>query len=804
MRKVKKFKKSLLPSKLINKVTFNKDQKLISLESPKAFIDFLMKYGFKIIKLCIHKRSKLVPKLRMLHNFGKYLCYLNKHHGTTFVVKYLKAAQLSIQRKLAGQPFSSLREIEPDLNLPRLAKCGLPAIIGTKDRKAIYSGSTQVIQLYLTIFGLYRVIKAPVKSKLETITDLYNGNIPYLLGILDKFTELSKKFIHTNKMKEELLFNLGRAQIQLLQTSSPSHKISVLGVGRDPYLLIKAGVGEFIERWLQLVDNVQLLDLWKVLKLKRSAGKVPLAFLKTKKGAKGYPFLSDKGLSWEKPRLVYNVGQLQFKEEAAGKLRIFAMVDIWTQSIFKPLHDSLFARLKSLPNDGTFDQNAAFERSQTKSHVAGCCYGFDLSSATDRLPILLQIAILKPILGDELAWLWSNILVNRPYDVAKSNNEDLYGIHEKFVYYSVGQPMGALSSWAMLAITHHLIMQFCNHLLGNTKWTDQYEVLGDDIVIFDHNLAKKYLEVMSNLGVPINTSKSVVSIQKAPVVEFAKRTSYNMTDVSPISWKMFHNQDTFSGRLSIVSYWWARNTEYLFSSMKTILQSNLNDNRPDKDNNSYLSLITSLVSRNVFPIEWILAKVSEVHQIIIPFGKSKVIGFPIDWAKKMLAHHWRGHDIANIKGLVPFISFAYSRDERYHLNAVRKEITKILEKHSEDYINKKYLEFIGHTGSILCRRYFYPIFFKDILTLRSLRFVNLKHFELDQLLKILKQVQGATTVFRILEQSKRNKQQITNDLKLLKFLEESNKKSNRSDPNICPIMFFTHGQMMFTGFQQRH
>lgn len=27
-------------------------------------------------------------------------------------------------------------------------------------------------------------------------------------------------------------------------------------------------------------------------------------------------------------------------------------------------------------------------------------------------------------------------------------------------YYSVGQPMGALSSWAMLALTHHLIVQY--------------------------------------------------------------------------------------------------------------------------------------------------------------------------------------------------------------------------------------------------------------------------------------------------------------------------------------------------------
>lgn len=259
MKKIKKFKKSLLPSKLINKVSYSRDQKLVSLESSKAFLDFLQKYGFKIIKLCIHKRSKLVPKLRMLHNFGKYLIFLNKHHGTTFVVKYLKAAQLSIQRKLAGQPFSSLREIEPDMNLPRLASCGLPAMIGTRDRKAILSGSTQVIQLYLSIFGLYRVISAPVKAKISTITDLYNGNVSYLIAILDKFTELSKQFIHS-KMKK-IPLNLDRAHIQLLQTSSPSSKISILGLAKDPYLLTKAGVGPFIEKWLELTNNIPMLDL---------------------------------------------------------------------------------------------------------------------------------------------------------------------------------------------------------------------------------------------------------------------------------------------------------------------------------------------------------------------------------------------------------------------------------------------------------------------------------------------------------------------------------------------------------------
>jgi hypothetical protein len=65
------------------------------------------------------------------------------------------------------------------------------------------------------------------------------------------------------------------------------------------------------------------------------------------------------------------------------------------------------------------------------------------------------------------------------------------------------------------------------------NWYDQYEVLGDDIILFDPLIAAKYLQVMEALGVPINTSKSVVA--KVPVTEFAKVTSYWGKDCSAIS-----------------------------------------------------------------------------------------------------------------------------------------------------------------------------------------------------------------------------------------------------------------------------
>jgi hypothetical protein len=106
----------------------------------------------------------------------------------------------------------------------------------------------------------------------------------------------------------------------------------------------------------------------------------------------------------------------------------------------------------------------------------------------------------------------------------------------------------------MLALCHHAILQYANRLLGNRGWSESYEILGDDIVIFNPSLASKYVELMSLYGVGLNMSKSVVSHKVEPVVEFAKRTSLKGKDVSPLSMKMFLNQESFKGRLAIFDW----------------------------------------------------------------------------------------------------------------------------------------------------------------------------------------------------------------------------------------------------------
>lgn len=95
------------------------------------------------------------------------------------------------------------------------------------------------------------------------------------------------------------------------------------------------------------------------------------------------------------------IGKLSAKEEP-GKVRIFAMLDAVTQWLLKPLHDAIFAFLKNFPYDGTFSQIGKLE-SFIKKHPDSYFYSFDLSAATDRLPLALQIQVLSILVNKEFA-----------------------------------------------------------------------------------------------------------------------------------------------------------------------------------------------------------------------------------------------------------------------------------------------------------------------------------------------------------------------------------------------------------------
>jgi len=96
------------------------------------------------------------------------------------------------------------------------------------------------------------------------------------------------------------------------------------------------------------------------------------------------------------------LGKLSKKFEAAGKVRIFAITDWWTQNLLKPLHDWLNSGLSRIAQDGTFDQLKPLSNLTGSFRVS-----YDLSAATDRLPIAFQTQVLSQVLGSSewaIAW----------------------------------------------------------------------------------------------------------------------------------------------------------------------------------------------------------------------------------------------------------------------------------------------------------------------------------------------------------------------------------------------------------------
>jgi hypothetical protein len=91
--------------------------------------------------------------------------------------------------------------------------------------------------------------------------------------------------------------------------------------------------------------------------------------------------------------------------------------------------------------------------------------------------------------------------------------------------------MGAYSSFAMLALTHHVIVHVAAKRAGVSPQKLIYMVLGDDGAMANSKVAKSYVSVFSCLGLEINPIKGF----NGTVLEFAKQLwTINGINLSPI------------------------------------------------------------------------------------------------------------------------------------------------------------------------------------------------------------------------------------------------------------------------------
>lgn len=225
----------------------------------------------------------------------------------------------------------------------------------------------------------------------------------------------------------------------------------------------------------------------------------------------------------------YYTGRLGFSSEPAGKTRIFAIGDYWSQLSLKPLQISLQKTLSQISTDSTSNQDKGF-KSLIAESCGKCTYCFDLSSASDRIPAIMQKHRLRLMGGQDLSESWYTIMTDRDFYVKSTKS---------YVRWKVGQPLGLLSSFPSFALWHHDIVQFAAnwenfHNGKPLRFFKQYRILGDDIVIFNTKVARRYQIILEKIGLTINLQKSIIGDKERSQIEFAKRLSLNGKEMSSI------------------------------------------------------------------------------------------------------------------------------------------------------------------------------------------------------------------------------------------------------------------------------
>jgi len=203
-----------------------------------------------------------------------------------------------------------------------------------------------------------------------------------------------------------------------------------------------------------------------------------------------------------------------------GKTREVAILDYWSQTCLKGLHQYLFSILRRIPQDCTFNQGSFVSKLPFDEKRGQSFWSIDLTAATDRFPMKLIRKLISVRFGDEYANDWHTVMVGYPF-WTHSHGE---------IRYATGNPMGAYSSWNSFALAHHYVVYSCCRALDRDWKEAQYVILGDDVVIYDDEIAKKYMETLALLGVEFSSSKTHTS---PFMYEFAKRIVHSGVELTP-------------------------------------------------------------------------------------------------------------------------------------------------------------------------------------------------------------------------------------------------------------------------------
>lgn len=197
----------------------------------------------------------------------------------------MKESLRIIQKFISGEKVGSSIDVGMGLAY------GLPRILPKELRSYIRSNSVREIRAILTIISIFRVLRCTPKVKINTITDPFSGLYQYLnpmevkvcmKDLINKFSLHSPKFL-------------------MLQSAGPNKNPSALGLPLDAYAFM---------------ENQKMLDTYVSLAKRLKGNELSQLLLDEIKVIRDWV-----------PIKVPILGKLSFLKEAAGKVRVVAILD---------------------------------------------------------------------------------------------------------------------------------------------------------------------------------------------------------------------------------------------------------------------------------------------------------------------------------------------------------------------------------------------------------------------------------------------------------------------------------------------
>lgn len=417
-----------------------------------------------------------------------------KANGGISLIKRLKAIRLITTRYICKQPLM--------VNSDRVSVTheGFPTVL-LPIKDLVDSGHPQALRFVLTILGVSRCFPFTGEMKTDSITNKFSGSIKTIDPMFIKI--FVKDFTgHFNPLVERPKPSKCFLSMKAGPLGGPailsSHLSAARFTGVNLWGLAGIGGDRFME-WVKELKMSHTFD-WELF-LSKVKGKLSPNF------------------RWGNRKFIRI-------NDPEAKVRVVGCYDYISQLALTPYSDWAFNSLRNnFPKDRTFTQDPVItDKEELESY-----HSLDLSAATDRFPIDLQVQLLAEIAGPAFASYWKNLMIAEPF-VHQSFKGPKRSLKTELIKYEVGQPMGARSSWATFTLSHHLVVQYAAYQHDLYPF-DKYILLGDDVVIYNDIVAKEYTSIIEKLGVEISKPKSHVSID---TYEFAKRWFNKGIEISPV------------------------------------------------------------------------------------------------------------------------------------------------------------------------------------------------------------------------------------------------------------------------------